>query len=135
MEEKYCERCGVYLGVVRADKKYCESCAKALRNERSRKGIRRKKEIVTCAFCGKPLEQISVTQKYHRECSHPAHLKIMRERKKDYIKKPVPVNKKRDNTTKKILSVEQVQRLADKAGISYAMASLKLATGELTYEW
>lgn len=133
MEEKYCERCGVYLGVVRVDKKYCASCAKALHNERNRKGICRKTEIVTCAFCGKPLEQISVTQKYHRECAYPAHLKIARERKKDYIKKPAPVNKKRDNTTK-ILSVEQVKRLADKAGISYAMASLKLATGELTYE-
>lgn len=132
MEEKYCERCGVYLGVVRADKKYCASCSKALHNERSRKGICRKPEIVTCAFCGKPLEQIYVTQKYHRECSYPAHLKITREYKKN-INKPAPVNKKRDNTTK-ILSVEQVQRLADKAGISYAMASLKLATGELTYE-
>ena len=132
MEEKYCERCGLYLGVVRTDKKYCTSCAKALRNERNRKGASGKPGIVTCAFCGKPLMQTSVTQKYHKECAYPAQLKLMRGYNKAYIKKPATVNDRKQNQP--VLSIEQVQRLADREGISYAMASLKLRTGELTYE-
>ena len=133
MEEKYCERCGLYLGMVRTDKKYCTSCAKALRNERNRKGVCAKPKTVTCAFCGEPLVQTSVTQKYHKKCAYPAQLKLMRGYNKTYIKKPAPVNEQ-EKKESRILSVEQVQHLADKAGISYAMASLKLRTGELTYE-
>ena len=132
MEEKYCERCGLYLGVVRTDKKYCTSCAKALRNKRNRKGVCAKPKTVTCAFCGKPLVQTSVTQKYHKECAYPAQLKLMRGYNKAYIKKPATVNDRKQNQP--VLSIEQVQRLANREGISYAMASLKLRTGELTYE-
>lgn len=138
MEEKYCERCGLYLGIVRSTKRYCTECKRKVDKERDKErrkaGTSFKQRNTFCAFCGKPLVQTSIAQKYHKECAYPARLKIMREYNKAYIKKPAPVNKQKDKTTKKILSVEQVQRLADKAGISYAMASLKLATGELAYE-
>lgn len=37
MEEKYCERCGLYLGVVRPAKKYCSECKRKVDKERDRK--------------------------------------------------------------------------------------------------
>lgn len=37
MEEKYCERCGLYLGVVRPTKKYCSECKREVDKERDRK--------------------------------------------------------------------------------------------------
>lgn len=37
MEEKYCERCGLYLGVVRPTRKYCSECKRKVDKERDRK--------------------------------------------------------------------------------------------------
>lgn len=37
MEIKYCERCGLYLGVVRPTKKYCSECKRKVDKERDRK--------------------------------------------------------------------------------------------------
>ena len=37
MEEKYCERCGLYLGVVRPTRKYCSECKREVDKERDRK--------------------------------------------------------------------------------------------------
>ena len=36
MEIKYCERCGLYLGVVRPTKKYCSECKRKVDKERDR---------------------------------------------------------------------------------------------------
>lgn len=36
MEEKYCERCGLYLGVVRPTRKYCSECKRKVDKERDR---------------------------------------------------------------------------------------------------
>lgn len=36
MEEKYCERCGLYLGVVRSARKYCSECKRKVDKERDR---------------------------------------------------------------------------------------------------
>ena len=41
MEEKYCERCGLYLGAVRSARKYCSECKRKVDKERDRE---RKKE-------------------------------------------------------------------------------------------
>lgn len=34
MEEKYCERCGLYLGVVRPTRRYCSECKRKVDKER-----------------------------------------------------------------------------------------------------
>lgn len=34
MEEKYCERCGAFLGFVNPCKKYCKECKIIVRKER-----------------------------------------------------------------------------------------------------
>ena len=36
MEEKYCERCGLYLGVVRPTRRYCSECKRKVDKERDR---------------------------------------------------------------------------------------------------
>ena len=51
MEEKYCERCGVFLGLVNPCKKYCEECKIIVRRERQaliKKGIKAKPEPALC---------------------------------------------------------------------------------------
>ena len=59
MEEKYCERCGLYLGVVRPTRKYCSECKRKVDKERDRKhrkvGITFKPRKAFCAYCGKPM--------------------------------------------------------------------------------
>ena len=37
MEAKYCERCGLYLGVVSRTRRYCSECARKVDNERHQK--------------------------------------------------------------------------------------------------
>lgn len=36
MEEKYCERCGLYLGIVRPTRRYCSECKRKVDQERRR---------------------------------------------------------------------------------------------------
>lgn len=59
MEEKYCERCGLYLGVVRPTRKYCSECKRKVDKERGRKrkkaGVTFKPRKAFCAYCGKPM--------------------------------------------------------------------------------
>ena len=71
MEEKYCERCGVFLGLVNPCKKYCEECKIIVRRERQaliKKGIKAKPEPALCAWCKKPMVRKVWSQKYHPEC-------------------------------------------------------------------
>lgn len=44
MEEKYCERCGLYLGVVRPTRRYCSECKGKVEKERHRKHEKKKSE-------------------------------------------------------------------------------------------
>lgn len=37
MEEKYFERCGLYLGVVRPTRRYCSECKGKVEKERHKK--------------------------------------------------------------------------------------------------
>lgn len=56
MEEKYCERCGAFLGFVNPCKKYCEECKIIVRKERQaliKKGIKIDPEPALCAWCKK----------------------------------------------------------------------------------
>lgn len=58
MEEKYYERCGVFLGLVNPCKKYCEECKIIVCRERQaliKKGIKANPEPALCAWCKKPM--------------------------------------------------------------------------------
>ena len=44
MEIKYCERCGLYLGVVRPTRKYCSECKRKVDKERDRKRKKKQQE-------------------------------------------------------------------------------------------
>lgn len=44
METKYCERCGLYLGVVRPTRKYCSECKRKVDKERDKKRKKKQQE-------------------------------------------------------------------------------------------
>lgn len=77
MEEKYCERCGLYLGMVRPTRKYCSECKRKVDKERDRKhrkaGITFKPRKAFCAYCGKPMLKKVASQKYHNGCAKKAY--------------------------------------------------------------
>ena len=93
MEEKYCERCGVFLGLVNPCKKYCEECKIIVRRERQaliKKGIKAKPEPALCAWCKKPMVRKVWSQKYHPECAADANKALT---KKYKAKKQKELNK------------------------------------------
>lgn len=59
MEEKYCERCGLYLGIVRPTRRYCSECKRKddqeRRREHEKSGVIFKPKNAFCAYCGKPM--------------------------------------------------------------------------------
>lgn len=59
MEEKYCERCGLYLGVVRPTRKYCSECKRKVDKERDRE---RKKAAQEKKKLGKTFPSIGEVQ-------------------------------------------------------------------------
>ena len=76
MENKYCERCGAFLGLVNPCKKYCEECKAIVRRERQaliKKGIKPEPEPALCAWCKKPMIRKVWSQKYHPECAADAN--------------------------------------------------------------
>lgn len=77
MEEKYCERCGLYLGVVRPTRKYCSECKRKVDKERDRKrkkaGVIFKPRKAFCAYCGRPMLKKVASQKYHKACAKKAY--------------------------------------------------------------
>lgn len=139
MELKYCERCGISLGVVNPTKKYCSECKKEVSREQKRE---KRKELgagrgftpmkSTCQWCGESMIKTSAAQKYHKECAKEASFTSIAEHQR--LRKERERNKKALEE-KKIPSVGQVQALADKLGKHYGEVSQMLATGELTYEW
>ena len=133
MMTKNCEICGVTLEDVRNGRKYCPSCAK--KASYMRKKARQKGEIpsagtILCKFCGKPLKQKNVNQKYHAECAYEARLQLIRK-----SETPRTRSKKVEEPKKNAFpSIAQVQRLADKLGKHYGEVSRMLANGELEYK-
>ena len=77
MEEKYCERCGLYLGVVRPTRRYCSECKRKVDKERHREreksGVIFKPKNAFCAYCGKPMLKRVASQKYHSGCAKKAY--------------------------------------------------------------
>lgn len=139
MEIKYCERCGLFLGMVNPRKKYCTQCKRDVSYEQKRarrkalssgRGLTPVKTV--CQWCGKPMIKMSAAQKYHRDCAKDAAFASIAEHQR--LRKERDRNKK-TLEEKKIPSVAQVQALADKLGKHYGEVSQMLATGELTYEW
>lgn len=133
MELKYCECCGVLLGYVRSDKKYCSECASKKKDLDRKHGVLSPwPKEVPCKLCGKPLLAKSSNYKYHHDCAKIANKTRMRELKAKYREEEKEQEKHKPK--KKVLSVSEVQALADKLGMSYAKVSWKLSTGELDYE-
>lgn len=133
MEEKYCERCGLYLGVVRPKRKYCSECKRKVDKERDRKhrkaGITFKPRKAFCAYCGKPMLKKVASQKYHNGCAQKAYNAKANLNAKAAYKIKQQENKKLEKT---FPSIGEVQALADKLGKHYGEVSQMLATGELT---
>lgn len=77
MEEKYCERCGLYLGVVRPTRRYCSECKRKVDKERhkehKRAGVIFKPKKAFCAYCGRPMLKKVASQKYHSGCAKKAY--------------------------------------------------------------
>lgn len=139
MEIKYCEHCGVMLGMVNPIKKYCSDCKRKVSTERKRawrKALKTEAGFTpvrsTCQWCGEPMVKTSAVQKYHRECAKEANAISTAENQR--LRKERDRNKKASKN-KKIPSVGQVQSLADKLGKHYGEVSRMLASGELVYEW
>lgn len=139
METKYCERCGILLGMVNPTKKYCSECKKEVSREQKRA---RKKAFgaghgftpmkSTCQWCGEPMIKTSAAQKYHKDCAKDAAFASIAEHQR--MRRERGLNEKALEE-KKVPSIGQVQALADKLGKHYGEVSRMLATGELTYEW
>ncbi len=135
MEEKYCERCGLYLGVVRPTRRYCSECKRKVDKERhkehERAGVIFKPKKVFCAYCGKPMLKKVASQKYHNGCAKKAYNAKANLNAKAAYKIKQQEKKKLEKT---FPSIGEVQALADKLGKHYGEVSQMLATGELTYE-
>lgn len=79
MEIKYCEHCGVLLGLVNPTKKYCSDCKRKVSLERKmakRKALKNGHGFTPvrsiCQWCGEPMIKTSAAQKYHKECAKEA---------------------------------------------------------------
>lgn len=136
MEEKYCERCGLYLGIVRPTRRYCSECKRKVDQERRREheksGVIFKPKNAFCAYCGKPMLKRVASQKYHGGCAKKAYnAKANLNAKSAYRAK----QQEKKKSEKAFPSIGEVQALADKMGKHYGEVSRMLATGELTYEW
>lgn len=57
MEEKYCERCGLYLGIVRPTRRYCKECA-ILVGKENQTARRAPYGVVPCEWCKKPMRKL-----------------------------------------------------------------------------
>lgn len=135
MEEKYCERCGLYLGVVRPTRKYCSECKRKVDKERDRKrkkaGVIFKPRKAFCAYCGRPMLKKVASQKYHKACAKKANIA----KTAMYVKENYRIKKQQAKKAEKTFpSIGEVQAFADKLGKHYGEVSQMLATGELTYE-
>lgn len=138
MEIKYCEHCGVLLGLVNPTKKYCSDCKREVSLERKRA---RRKTLKSghgftpvrsiCQWCGEPMVKTSAAQKYHNGCAKKAYNAKANLNAKTVYKVKQQEKKKREKT---FPSIGEVQALADKLGKHYGEVSQMLATGELTYE-
>lgn len=146
MEIKYCERCGILLGLVNPCRKYCKECRETVRRERqvlAKKGVKKKPETVPCAWCGKPMLRKSWSQKYHAECATEAQKALNRKLKAkkreemkasgvfkaDWdVKEPEPEPPKKHEPPK--YTVRQMNDKAKQLGLSYGHYSTLLSQGK-----
>lgn len=125
------------MGAVAHNKKYCAECKRKTESERKKKSKEAHKThvnygITNCDFCGKPMVKRSKTQKYHAECQKEAYaIKRAEYKAAKKVKrqaKPEGYNKQKDS---KKLSVADVTRMADKAGVSYGKMSLQIMQSKI----
>lgn len=135
---KYCERCGTSLGECTTKKKWCEKCLKIIRIERQRKARKEKGikplGVVTCAFCGKPLQKNSAAQKYHKECAREvdrqrALSKYRRGKKKGRIYRKIKIVEPEHKPPR--YSIKQINDKAKSLGMDYGHYSTLLSQGKV----
>ena len=88
MEEKYCERCGVFLGKVLKTKRYCKECAILVKKE-NQAARRAPYGVVPCEWCKRPMRKVYEHQKYHHKCANAVRRKRVADWWKehpDYVK-------------------------------------------------
>lgn len=128
---KYCERCGVLLGYVRATKKYCSACRCDVDRERHKRYKSAKEKpnygIVHCEWCYKPMVKLAKTQKYHKECKPDAYAAKRKERNHSRKAMPGGYSKKPEKKESKVMSVAEMAKVADSMGLSYGKLSLKMS--------
>ena len=101
MEEKYCERCGVFLGKVLKTKRYCKECAILVKKE-NESARRAPYGVVPCEWCKKPMRKLYEHQKYHQKCANIVKRRQMAKWWKehsDYIKSPTRKARPEGNQT------------------------------------
>lgn len=134
---KYCERCGIFMGAVVHNKRYCAECKRKAECERKKKSKEAHKVhvnygVTSCEFCGKPMVKRSKTQKYHTECQKEAYALRQAEYKAvKNVKRRAKLEGYNKQKDPKKLSVADVSRMADKAGVSYGQMSLQMMQSKI----
>lgn len=135
MEEKYCERCGLYLGVVRPTRRYCKECAILVQKEKQTEH-RAPYGVAPCEWCKRPMRKLYKHQKYHKRCANIVKQKKTADWWKehpDYIRISSDESKQQGNVTKDKpkYSLKQVNDKAKELGMSYGHYSDLLAQGKV----
>lgn len=134
MEEKYCERCGVFLGLVNPRKKYCEECKIIVRREQNtlaKKGIKTDPEPALCAWCKKPMVRKVWFQKYHAECAADANKALIKKYKEELKATQEREHIKPKKGEPPRYTVRQMNDAAKRYGMSYGRYSTLLAQGKV----
>lgn len=137
MEEKYCERCGVFLGKVLKTKRYCKECAILVKKE-NQAARRAPYGVVPCEWCKRPMRKVYEHQKYHQKCANAVKRKRVADWWKehpDYIKtssrKARPKGNQMGEKPKPKYTIKQMNDKAKELGMSYGHYSTLLAQGKV----
>lgn len=137
MEEKYCERCGLYLGVVRPTRRYCKECAMLVQKENQTER-RAPYGVVPCEWCKRPMRKLYKHQKYHQKCANAVRRKQVTgwwKEHPDYIKtnsrKARPEGNQTKEKPKPKYTIKQMNDKAKELGMSYGHYSTLLAQGKV----
>lgn len=132
MEEKYCERCGLYLGVVRPARRYCKECAILIQKEKQAER-RAPYGVVPCEWCKMPMRKLYKYQKYHKKCANAVKRKKTADWWKehpDYIRASLDRKEIQQKKSQKY-SLKQVNDKAKELGMSYGHYSDLLSQGKV----
>lgn len=136
MEEKYCERCGLYLGVVRPTRRYCKECAILVKKE-NEAARRAPYGVVPCEWCKRPMRKVYEHQKYHHKCANAVKRKRVADWWKEHpdytktsIRKARLEGNQMEEKPKPKYTIKQMNDKAKELGMSYGHYGTLLAQGK-----